>query len=705
MNKTKRVLAQTICLLTVICLATFAGIITMAAPPITEYTITNPYENEEIDLYTVPAQIAATMTQDPQHNMSVTWTTLDTTLVNPQVAVIANGESKTFNAVKTVRSVSGSNLRSAANVAIIQKAFYTADLTGLSSNTKYTYVCSAQNASGAETYSSKACSFVTAPEGKDEYTFIYLSDTQSSGVNGKAITANTSVFKEKYPNASFIYIAGDLTDTAANEGQWEMFYNQKADSYANTSYVNNNFESAMSDYAIAAIQGNHDNNTFANHLTFPDAGGANITYAYTYGSAHFINLNFEDTASRAAQEAFLRDEVAKAKAAGLWTIVCYHKSLYSGASHIADSDVINARQYWAPILAKLDVDAVLQGHDHVLSRGFVDASGYNGGNTKKTGERTYSADLPANAPLYYVANCASTLKFYSTINYTASIANIICPNYEFLDLNSARAVGHLQNPDGPQTSDSYQGPTYIAVTVSNKAITFDTYMFRYNTSTDTITEAPFLYDSLTVTRAVLEDEVTLEIADVAVAPGGTVDVTYIIKGNSLGFTTLDFELPYNGKIYQPTLITPAPVLGNGSTGVFAANPSFGGKDIIKVSYASNAKVAADGLLFTVTYRVAADALSMDEELNAEVLQAKLALSATNFADINLQVSPGVMVIGILGDIDGNGKITPEDAMLLLQMYVGLIPWTPRALLLGDLNGDGQIDPVDAALILRMVVGG
>ncbi|MCL1874040.1 MAG: bacterial Ig-like domain-containing protein [Clostridiales bacterium] len=60
---------------------------------------------------------------------------------------------------------------------------------------------------------------------------------------------------------------------------------------------------------------------------------------------------------------------------------------------------------------------------------------------------------------------------------------------------------------------------------------------------------------------------------------------------------------------------------------------------------------------------------------------------------------------IMGDINGDGIITPEDAILLLQMYVGLIPWTEQALLAGDVNGDGVIDTTDAALILRMVVGG
>ena len=73
-------------------------------------------------------------------------------------------------------------------------------------------------------------------------------------------------------------------------------------------------------------------------------------------------------------------------------------------------------------------------------------------------------------------------------------------------------------------------------------------------------------------------------------------------------------------------------------------------------------------------------------------------------DIDLKVDPGLLIIGIMGDINGDGFITVEDAILLLQMYVGLLDWTPRALLLGDINGDGLIDSLDAALILRMVVG-
>ena len=460
-----------------------------------------------------PAQIGVTMTEDPQHSVSVTWTTIDTNLTDPVVTV--NG--MTFNAVKTVRAVTSSNLTAANGTAVTQKAFYNAILTGLEPGTAYTYVCSAKGADG-EVYAGAGGTFRTAPSAGDDFTFMYWADPQASGVNGKAITANSS-FLKKY-DLSFLYIAGDLTDTAANEGQWETFFNQKAAGYVDSSLVSNNFSNALSDYVIASVQGNHDNGTFANHIAHPNSGGADNTYAYTYGSARFIMLNLETgyIPARAEQQAFLREQAAYAKANGLWTIVGFHKAIYSGASHMNDNDVIDARQYWAPLFAELDVDVVLQGHDHVLSRGFVDAAGNNARSTQGdvmnyriTGSRAYAANKPANAPLYYEGNCASTLKFYSASSYRNNTNDgseyLAAANYAFLDLNSARPTGHTQNPNGPQ-SDTQQNPTYTTVAVTNESITFATYCFPYNTVSDTVGPIagyePWLYDSFTVTRAIPE---------------------------------------------------------------------------------------------------------------------------------------------------------------------------------------------------------
>lgn len=59
----------------------------------------------------------------------------------------------------------------------------------------------------------------------------------------------------------------------------------------------------------------------------------------------------------------------------------------------------------------------------------------------------------------------------------------------------------------------------------------------------------------------------------------------------------------------------------------------------------------------------------------------------------------------IGDVNGDGWVTPEDAMLVLQYCVSLITLTPRQQFRGDVNGDGIVSSEDAAIILRMVVGG
>jgi predicted phosphodiesterase len=469
---------------------------------------TAAFAAQPTDPWKSPQQIATAMSENPQSEMVITWTTIDTTLTNAKVKVtpMDGGATMTFTAVKTNRGVTTSSMKLEDGGNVTQKAFYVANLTGLSANTTYNYVCSAIDAEGV-THESAGNTFRTAPGSKYAFSFIYLSDTQTSGTNGKAMTVNSSFWAAHDP--SFVYIAGDLTDTATNEGQWEIFYNQKTPGMANATQFSNNYSSAMSNYALAAVQGNHDNNTFANHLNYAASGGTNITYAYTYGAAHFIMINLENTATLAAQQNFVRQQVAYAKAKGLWTVVGFHKSIYSGASHMSDSDVTTARNNWGPLFAELDVDVVLQGHDHVLSRGFIDASGNNARDSQgeaisyqKIGDRTYTANKPSNAPLYYVGNCASTLKFYNTVssyNYT-----LAAPNYGFLDINSARDAGHAQNPDGPRSLDSSDAkqtyPTYTSITVTEDAITFNTYFFQYDSVTDLIVTQPFLYDSFTITR-------------------------------------------------------------------------------------------------------------------------------------------------------------------------------------------------------------
>ena len=162
----------------------------------------------------------------------------------------------------------------------------------------------------------------------------------------------------------------------------------------------------FSNNLISAVQGNHDNNTLTRHINAPAEAG-NIVYSYDYGPATFIMLNLEteryDADAREQQKEYLTEVVNEAKSRNQWILVGFHKSIYTGASHIVDSDIIEARKYWAPIFSELDVDIVMQGHDHVYSRGFVNSDGYNANAINDEDGNTIK---PENSPLYMVGGHA-----------------------------------------------------------------------------------------------------------------------------------------------------------------------------------------------------------------------------------------------------------------------------------------------------------
>ena len=685
-----------------------------------------------------PQQISVSMTENPQNEMIVTWTTIDLTLTDAKVHVNAVGgnETLTIGATKTILNVSTSSQKTEDGSAVTQKAFYTANLTGLSAGNVYNYVCSAIDTDG-ELHESAGNTFKTAPAAvpapapaqtlptAEEFSFIYLSDTQTSGVNGKAMTVNSTLWAKHDP--SFVLIAGDLTDTATNEGQWEVFFNQKTPGMDNANQFSDNYDSAISDYVITGAQGNHDNNILSNHFNYAASGGTNITYAYTYGGAHFIVLNFEHTASRDAQQAFLREETAYAKANNLWTIVSFHKSIYSGASHMTDSDVVSARMYWSPILAELDVDIVLQGHDHVLSRGFIDAAGNNAGdaggmvnplNMSKVGDRTYVAEKPSNAPLYYVGNCASTLKFYvASAGYTSN-TTLAAPDYGFLDINSARPVGHAQNPDGPQTGDFDPLPTYTNVTVSDEAVTFDTYMFRYDIGGDIISTEPFLYDSFTVVdksrqRAKVSISGTETVAvgigasaDAGAGIGATASYTISVK-DAPAFQAIDFEIEVDGDFLSSKEFTVEngfiPLSsGNYGTPLFWTNSGniWTGKAILyHPGAAGNAGVSGDLDIFTMVFNAADGMLgATNVKLNYAILS--YAGEEVQSRIINDNVTTIFEQWYSPYDLNKDGVIDLNDltfAMQFLLVTDSDANWNDAKA--ADFNGDNIIDINDLLLIL------
>jgi hypothetical protein len=56
-----------------------------------------------------------------------------------------------------------------------------------------------------------------------------------------------------------------------------------------------------------------------------------------------------------------------------------------------------------------------------------------------------------------------------------------------------------------------------------------------------------------------------------------------------------------------------------------------------------------------------------------------------------------------GDVNCDGKINSRDALMVLQMYAGLIDTLP-CIKNADVNGDDRINSIDALLILQFGAG-
>lgn|GEM_PF-1511463 len=78
----------------------------------------------------------------------------------------------------------------------------------------------------------------------------------------------------------------------------------------------------------------------------------------------------------------------------------------------------------------------------------------------------------------------------------------------------------------------------------------------------------------------------------------------------------------------------------------------------------------------------------------------------NGVDVPIKTNDGAVMVRIrlLGDLNGDGRITPADATLAIRVAIGLTPPTMEILAAGDLNGDGRISVGEATVILRTAVG-
>ena len=384
---------------------------------------------------------------------------------------------------------------------------YQAEVKGLNPNTEYTYEIKNDDSSFTGNFRT---SLAKNEDGK--IRFILTADPQVNGFgDAKGASSNFYYIGEdsKRNPLDFIYIAGDHTNNKGDEMQWDLLFN------GNGRYKDSNQEVFKSN-TIISTQGNHDSKDLDGHINAPGLGDGkydSIVYSSNIGNVKFIVLNnapypkevseLENNEEFQKAIEFLRAEAADAKANGMWTILGFHKPLYTGASHMKDNDMRVYRKILNPIINEIGVDMVLTGHDHVYTRMFIDKNGNNA--TEKLDEINGNPVLTGkeDAPFHFVGGHGGGLKWYRTTDYPTLEGDPLLPNYEFADKNSAQ--------EEPPSADLRE-QTYTVFEIDGDTAHITAYTSKYNDD-ESLQKAPQVYDEFYIRRKTPELNVKFEIAE------------------------------------------------------------------------------------------------------------------------------------------------------------------------------------------------
>ncbi|SHH67224.1 DNRLRE domain-containing protein [Massilia sp. CF038] len=334
---------------------------------------------------------------------------------------------------------SASSLTSTASSATSTKE-HIVKLTGLSPNTKYFYNV---GASGAVQAGDATYYFKTSPTaGTAEPARIWVIGDAGTGSSGQA-----AVYKA-YRN----YTGSTYTDF------WLMLGDNAYNSGTDAEYQTNMFNvypEMMRQSPLWATIGNHDGTSadsatqsgpYYDIHTFPKnaeaggvASGTEAYYSFNYGNIHVIVLDSNETsrATNGAMMNWMKADLANVTAT--WLIAIWHHPPYTKGSHNSDTEtnLIEMRKNFLPILENYGVDLVLTGHSHSYERSkFIDghygvSSTYsssfevNGGSGRVdgTGAYTKTASLPHSGAVYSVVGASGQVSG-GTLNHPAMFLSL-----------------------------------------------------------------------------------------------------------------------------------------------------------------------------------------------------------------------------------------------------------------------------------------
>lgn len=248
--------------------------------------------------------------------------------------------------------------------ADLKRHFNHASMTDLKPGIDYAYQVGSEEDGYTEVEQ-----FTTGSAGGDD-EFLVFGDPQVGAGGGDPDdaagwdrTLSSAVATADEP--SFFYSLGDQVNSAGNQEQYAQYLAPEA----------------TRTIPQATTIGNHDvsSKAYEQHFNRPNVsqdhgGGGVITsggdYWFIDDGVLFLNINSNSPDVDAHAE-FIDEVVAEHGDQARWTVLGFHHSIYSTATHWDDLDVKRLRKAIPPVAARNDIDLVVSGHDHIFNRTFL----------------------------------------------------------------------------------------------------------------------------------------------------------------------------------------------------------------------------------------------------------------------------------------------------------------------------------------------
>jgi len=208
----------------------------------------------------------------------------------------------------------------------------------------------------------------------DEFTFGFISDTQSKPKNHKKV-ADAMVKHLEKNKINFVLHTGDITHVGGENERWLNFFNV-AQSY-------------LGGRPIMAAIGNHSYWKDKTNKPLPELfqkymrweGSEEIGYMtaiYPLFQMVIINSNFDKLVNTEVEKQFawLEQTLKEAQLQNRTTMVAMHYPPFSTSFFQASKAAKFLRKYYVPLFEKYGVKLVLTGHTHVYERSFKDGVNY-----------------------------------------------------------------------------------------------------------------------------------------------------------------------------------------------------------------------------------------------------------------------------------------------------------------------------------------